>query len=121
MENKLKELMESITEYKDEADYTKHENETLADLEESLENNIVYDITPRTYNGASDTSHYHELTPETIYNAIQRDMKETDFYSDTVEYDDDLKGLSEHELLIQYIECYYRVFTLNGHLYITNN
>ena len=113
----VNEVMASVTEYKDESDYTKHENETL---EELLESDFIHDITPRTYNGATKTSHFHDLTPETIYNAIQRDMKETDFHNDIVEYDDDLKGLSEHELITQYIECYYRVFTLNGHLYITN-
>lgn len=113
----IREVMASVTEYKDESDYIKHENDTLADL---LESDFIQDITPRTYNGASDTAHFHELTPETIYNALQRDMRETDFHNDIVEYDDDLKGLSEHELLIQYIECYFRVFTLNGHLYITN-
>ena len=117
MEYKLKEVMASVTEYKNEADYIKHENETS---EELFESDFTHDITPRTYNGATNTSHFHDLTPETIYNAIQRDMKETDFHNDIVEYDDDLQGLSEHELIIHYIESFYRVFTLNGHLYITN-
>lgn len=118
MGNEIKEVFASVTKYKDESDFTKHENDTL---EELLESGLIHDITPRTSNGASDTTHFHELTPTAVYNAIQRDMKETDFHTDIVENEEELQGLSEHELLIQYIECYYRVFTLNGHLYITNN
>ena len=125
MEDKLKEVMEIISEYKDESDFNKHTSDTLgvATIEELLANDVIHDITPRVY---SDISHLHELTPIVIYEAVKRGIQETYYYEDVVIDCESLhrcseRGLSEHELLMMYLETYYRVFTLNGHLYITNN
>ena len=117
---KIETALNNISHYKDFEEFEKYNNLDQEDFKEMLEDGYIQDITPGTYNGASDRFINSIINDENIIKAIKTEIIETDFssfFDNEFIKENDIKNSSDWVLL--YTEFYY-VFTLDNSLYITN-
>ncbi|AFQ96268.1 hypothetical protein P70_0079 [Listeria phage P70] len=88
---------------------------TRKEFDERLEFGLLQDISPSSYNGASDTTQFHELTNSNIIGAIHAELQECrNYYTDMLYPDEEL---SDREIILEMV-TELNIFTLEGHLYI---
>ena len=78
---KIKMILNNIIHYKDFEEFEKYNNLDQEDFKERIEDNYIHDITPVTYNGASDTFTKNIINNENIINTIITDIRDIDFYN----------------------------------------
>jgi len=111
-------MLYNIETYKDMNNYTHYTNTTKEDLEWEQECGFILDITPRTYNGALDKTHYSELTTENIYSVLLEETHEYSFqYLLKCEGENEASEARQVRLLTEF----YNVFTIGKHLYIDHD
>lgn len=112
----------NITHYESFEEFERCENLDREEFAERMENGFIQDITLGTYNGATQTTTFRDLTPENNYQAILTDLHETDSYSllDGREAGDDQEEMSPADYVREYTE-FYNIFTLEGHIYINRD
>ena len=118
---KIEIVLNNIVHYKDFEEFEKYNNLDQEDFKERIENNYIQDITPGTYNGASDTFTKNIINNENIINTIITDIKNIDFYNffeDEFIEENNIKTSNDWVLL--YTEFYY-VFTLDNSIYVELN
>lgn len=123
--NELKEaILNTITTFANWEDY-KQDYETVEEAQEDfnaeLEDNTIQNITLSTYNGASNETTYHELTEQTILDSILTDIRDLDLYNTLADYRetilDEPEATTDLDYILAYVE-FYKVFILNGLLYV---
>lgn len=117
MNDNRKIALMNIVHYKNFEDYASqwHGDFTKEDFKEQIENGFMYEITLGTYNGATQTTQYRELTDRNILDAILTDLSESDLYNCFGEFEYDLKTDDDY---IRFYTEFFKVFTLNGRIYI---
>ena len=115
----IKLALSNVTRYKDMEDY-KQDYETLEevteDFNEKLENGYIQDITPGTYNGATQETTLYELTDNNIMNAIYTDLYETDSLEFLQELEEDTKA-TRWEYIRLYTEIH-NIFIIGERIFI---
>ena len=114
---KIETALNNISHYKDFEEFENYNNLDREDFKEMLEDGYIQDITPETYNGASDTSTKNIINNENIINTIITDIRYIDFYNffeDEFIEENKIKTSSDWVLL--YTE-FYEVFTLGNSIY----
>ena len=115
---KIEIALNNISHYKDFEEFEKYNNLDQEDFKERMEDNYIQDITPGTYNGASDTFTKNIINNENIINTIITDIRDIDFYNffeDEFIEENNIKNSSDWILL--YTE-FYEVFTLGNSIYV---
>ena len=115
---KIKMILNNIIHYKDFEEFENYNNLNQEDFKERIEDNYIQDITPGTYNGASDTFTKNIINNENIINTIITDIRDIDFYNffeDEFIEENNIKTFSDWVLL--YTE-FYEVFTLGNSIYV---
>ena len=115
---KIKMILNNIIHYKDFEEFKKYNNLDQEDFKERIEDNYIQDITPGTYNGASDIFTKNIINNENIINTIITDIRDIDFYNffeDEFIKENNIKTSSDWLLL--YTE-FYEVFTLGNSIYV---
>ena len=115
---KIEIVLNNIVHYKDFEEFEKYNNLDREDFKERIENNYIQDITPGTYNGASDTFTKNIINNENIINTIITDIRNIDFYNffeDEFIEENNIKTSNDWVLL--YTE-FFEVFTLDNSIYV---
>lgn len=115
---KIKMSLNNISHYKDFEEFEEYNNLDQEDFKERMEDNYIQDITPGTYNGASDTFTKNIINNENIINTIITDIRDIDFYNffeDEFIKENNINNSSDWILL--YTE-FYEVFTLGNSIYV---
>src|SRR5699024_1378711 len=115
---KIEMALNNIVHYKDFEEFEKYNNLDQEDFKERTEDNYIQDITPGTYNGASDTFTKNIINNENIINTIITDIRDIDFYNffeDEFIKENNIKTSGDWVLL--YTE-FYEVFTLDNSIYV---
>ena len=115
---KIKMILNNIIHYKDFEEFEKYNNLDQEDFKERIEDNYIQDITPGTYNGASDTFTKRNITDNHIIDAIITEIKESDFYNyfdDEFIEENNIK--TSNDWILLYTE-FYEVFTLGNSIYV---
>ena len=115
---KIEMILNNVIHYKDFEEYEKYNNLDQEDFKERIEDNYIQDITPGTYNGASDTFTKNIINNENIINTIITDIRDIDFcnfFEDEFIKENNIKTSSDWLLL--YTE-FYEVFTLGNSIYV---
>ena len=115
---KIKMILNNIIHYKDFEEFEKYNNLDQEDFKERIEDNYIQDITPVTYNGASDTFTKNIINNENIINTIITDIRDIDFYNffeDEFIEENNIK--TSNDWLLLYTE-FFEVFTLDNSIYV---
>ena len=115
---KIEMILNNVIHYKDFEEYEKYNNFNKEDFKEMMEDGNIQEITPGTYNGASDTFTKNVINNENIINTIITDIRDIDFYNffeDEFIEENNIKTFSDWVLL--YTE-FYEVFTLDNSIYV---
>lgn len=115
---KIEIALNNIIHYKDFEEFENYNNLDQEDFKERMEDNYIQDITPGTYNGASDTFTKNIINNENIINTIITDIRDIDFYNffeDEFIEENNIKTSNDWVLL--YTE-FYEVFTLGNSIYV---
>ena len=115
---KIKMILNNIIHYKDFEEFEKYNNLDQEDFKERIEDNYIQDITPITYNGASDTFTKNIINNENIINTIITDIRDIDFYNffeDEFIEENNIK--TSNDWLLLYTE-FFEVFTLGNSIYV---
>ena len=115
---KIEIALNNIVHYKDFEEFEKYNNLDQEDFKEMMEDGNIQEITPGTYNGASDTFTKNIINNENIINTIITDIRDIDFYNffeDEFIKENNIKNSSDWVLL--YTE-FYEVFTLDNSIYV---
>ena len=115
---KIEMILNNVIHYKDFEEYEKYNNFNKEDFKEMMEDGNIQEITPGTYNGASDTFTKNVINNENIINTIITDIRDIDFYNffeDEFIKENNIKTFSDWVLL--YTE-FYEVFTLDNSIYV---
>ena len=115
---KIEMILNNVIHYKDFEEYEKYNNFNKEDFKEMMEDGNIQEITPGTYNGASDTFTKNIINNENIINTIITDIRDIDFYNffeDEFIEENNIKTSSDWLLL--YTE-FYEVFTLGNSIYV---
>ena len=115
---KIEIVLNNIVHYKDFEEFEKYNNLDQEDFKERIEDNYIQDITPGTYNGASDTFTKNIINNENIINTIITDIRNIDFYNffeDEFIEENNIKTSNDWVLL--YTE-FFEVFTLDNSIYV---
>lgn len=121
-EEQITSALYGIMEYESFEEFTMCENLDREEFAERMEEGRIQDITLATYNGATQTSTFYELTPENNYQAILTDLHETNSYNllDGGEAGGDQEEMTQADYVREYTE-FYNIFTLEGHIYINRD
>ena len=115
---KIEIALNNIVHYKDFEEFEKYNNLNQEDFKERTEDNYIQDITPCTYNGASDTFTKNIINNENIINTIITDIRDIDFYNF---FEDDFieenKIKTSNDWMLLYTE-FFEVFTLGNSIYV---
>ena len=115
---KIETALNNIVHYKDFEEFEKYNNLDQEDFKEMMEDGNIQEITPGTYNGASDTFTKNIINNENIINTIITDIRDIDFHNffeDEFIKENNIKNSSDWILL--YTE-FYEVFTLGNSIYV---
>lgn len=115
---KIKMALNNISHYKDFEEFEKYNNLGQEDFKERIDDNYIQDITPGTYNGASDTFTKNIINNENIINTIITDIRDIDFYNffeDEFIEENNIK--TSNDWILLYTE-FYEVFTLGNSIYV---
>ena len=115
---KIKMILNNIIHYKDFEEFENYNNLNQEDFKERIEDNYIQDITPGTYNGASDTFTKNIINNENIINTIITDIRDIDFYNffeDEFIEENNIK--TSNDWILLYTE-FYEVFTLGNSIYV---
>ena len=115
---KIKMILNNIIHYKDFEEFEKYNNLNREDFKERVEDNYIQDITPGTYNGASDTFTKNIINNKNIINTIITDIRDIDFYNffeDEFIEENNIK--TSNDWLLLYTE-FFEVFTLDNSIYV---
>lgn len=115
---KIEMALNNIVHYKDFEEFEEYNNLDQEDFKERIEDNYIHDITPCTYNGASDTFTKNIINNKNIINTIITDIRDIDFYNffeDEFIEENNIKTSNDWVLL--YTE-FYEVFTLGNSIYV---
>ena len=115
---KIKMILNNIIHYKDFEEFEKYNNLDQEDFKERIEDNYIQDITPGTYNGASDTFTKNIINNKNIINTIITDIRDIDFYNffeDEFIEENNIK--TSNDWLLLYTE-FFEVFTLGNSIYV---
>ena len=115
---KIEIALNNIAHYKDFEEFEKYNNLDQEDFKERMEDNYIQDITPGTYNGASDTFTKNIINNENIINTIITDIRDIDFYNffeDELIEENNIK--TSNDWILLYTE-FFEVFTLDNSIYV---
>ena len=115
---KIEIALNNIVHYKDFEEFEKYNNLDQEDFKERMEDNYIQDITPGTYNGASDTFTKNIINNENIINTIITDIRDIDFYNffeDELIEENNIK--TSNDWILLYTE-FFEVFTLDNSIYV---
>ena len=114
---KIEMALNNISHYKDFEEFEEYNNLDQEDFEERIEDGYIQDITPETYNGASDTFTKNIINNENIINTIITDIRYIDFYNFFEdEFIEENKIKTSSDWILLYTE-FYEVFTLGNSIY----
>ena len=115
---KIEIALNNIVHYKDFEEFEKYNNLDQEDFKEMMEDGNIQEITPGTYNGASDTFTKNIINNENIINTIITDIRDIDFYNffeDEFIEENNIK--TSNDWILLYTE-FYEVFTLGNSIYV---
>lgn len=108
----------NITHYNDFKEYQKYNNVNQDEFDRLLKVGYIQDITLGTYNGASNTFKRDIITTDHIINAINTEIKESDFYNYFENEFIEKNNLKTSNDWIRLYTEFYQVYTLNGSIYV---
>ena len=108
----------NITHYNDFKEYQKYNNVDQEEFKRLLESGYIQDITLGTYNGSTNTFKKDNITSDHIINAINTEIKESDFYG-ALPYEviEDLNIKTDEDWIRTFTEINH-VYTLNGSIFV---
>lgn len=114
---KMEQALGQVTNYDSKEEYLQNDLLTDEDFNYHLENNEIQDITTGTYNGATQTMQYKELTLENQYDMLWREVCESMFIENDI---GDLFDFEPEpwEIILAYTTSY-PVFTVDGRMYVS--
>lgn len=121
-ENEQREIaLLNITHYNDFKEYEKCNNLDIEEFKEWLELGYIQEITLGLYNGATDTFTKRDITDNHIIEAIETEIKESDFYNFFEnEFIEKNNIITTDDWIRLYSEMY-EVFTLNESIFVDMN
>lgn len=118
-EDKQREIaLLNITHYNDFKEYQKYNNLDQEEFNRMLKVGHIQDITLGTYNGSTNTFDRDIITSDHIINAINTEIKESDFYNYFENEFIEKNNLKTSNDWIRLYTEFYQVYTLNGSIYV---
>ncbi|MEB6232589.1 hypothetical protein [Mammaliicoccus sciuri] len=118
-ENEQREIaLLNITHYNDFKEYQKYNNLDQEEFIRMLKVGHIQDITLGTYNGSTNTFKRDIITSDHIINAINTEIKESDFYNYFENEFIEKNNLKTSNDWIRLYAEFYQVYTLNGSIFV---